>query len=58
MLSFSSHSTRKGGRINFKAGDIDHIVPLADGGTNDIDNLQFISTEEHCKKTEQGNRKR
>lgn len=45
-------------RINFKDGDIDHIVPPADGGTNDIDNLQFISTEEHRKKTSHENRKR
>lgn len=45
-------------RINYRAGDIDHKVPIADGGTNDIDNLQFISTEEHRKKTARENSKR
>ena len=45
-------------RINFKAGDIDHVKPIANGGTNDIDNLQFISTEEHRKKTAQENSNR
>lgn len=45
-------------RINYQAGDIDHVIPLADGGPNDIGNLQFISTEEHRKKTARENKKR
>lgn len=45
-------------RINFKAGDIDHVVPLADGGSNDMENLQFISTEEHRYKTARENSNR
>lgn len=45
-------------RINFKAGVIDHVVPIADGGTNDIENLQFVSTEEHRNKTDQENSNR
>ena len=45
-------------RINFGAGDIDHILPLADGGTNDMGNLQFVSTEAHRNKTREENSKR
>ena len=40
-----------GERIDYIAGDIDHKTPLSQGGSNDIKNLQFISTAEHRKKT-------
>jgi 5-methylcytosine-specific restriction protein A len=33
--------------------EIDHVVPLSDGGTNDIDNLQPLCVECHKKKTEE-----
>lgn len=47
-----------GKRINYLAGDIDHIVPLNRGGSNDLGNLQFISTVEHRKKTARENSER
>ncbi|OGH99036.1 MAG: hypothetical protein A2287_08570 [Candidatus Melainabacteria bacterium RIFOXYA12_FULL_32_12] len=31
--------------------DIDHRLPLCLGGTNDMDNLQALTEEEHNKKT-------
>jgi 5-methylcytosine-specific restriction protein A len=33
------------------ATEIDHIVPKAKGGTDDLDNLQAISAECHQRKT-------
>ena len=44
-----------GKRIDYLAGDIDHIKPLRQGGSNDIENLQFISTTEHRRKTAREN---
>ena len=36
-------------RITKDNSEIHHIVPLKDGGTNDLDNLQILSIEGHAK---------
>lgn len=33
------------------AAEVDHIVPLADGGTNDDENLQSLCKSCHSRKT-------
>ncbi len=33
------------------ATEIDHIIPLKNGGTNDIENLQALCKRCHSKKT-------
>jgi 5-methylcytosine-specific restriction endonuclease McrA len=35
-----------------KAFDIDHIIPLAEGGTNDAVNLQVLCKPRHFEKTQ------
>ena len=47
-----------GERIDYLAGCIDHKTPLTQGGSNDIENLQFISTAEHFEKAARENSKR
>ena len=42
---------RCGGFINAQFGDIDHITPLAQGGTWDPDNLQLLHKGCHDEKT-------
>ena len=37
---------------------VDHIVPLADGGTHAVDNLQSLCVQCHARKTGQDVRKR
>lgn len=47
----------QGGKIRLTpATEVDHIVPKANGGTDDMSNLQAINTECHKRKTarEQG----
>lgn len=39
------------GRVT-EAAEVDHKVPLAEGGTEDVENLQAICTECHKKKTQ------
>jgi Zn-finger nucleic acid-binding protein len=50
---------RKNGLGTLDAGDkttqVDHIIPLSHGGTNDKENLQQLSNEEHKIKTEFNN---
>ena len=36
-----------------KGGHVDHIVPLAQGGTNSLDNLQTLCATCHSRKTAQ-----
>jgi 5-methylcytosine-specific restriction endonuclease McrA len=38
--------------------DVDHIVPLFEGGLHHPDNLQIITHEEHLMKTSQENSRR
>lgn len=38
------------GRVR-PATEVDHILPLADGGTDDLGNLQAINQECHARKT-------
>lgn len=38
--------------------DVDHIIPLSEGGLHHPDNLQIISHEEHLKKTAEENSRR
>ena len=38
------------GRVR-PATEVDHILPLADGGTDDLGNLQAINRECHARKT-------
>ena len=38
-------------KIDYKDGDIDHIVPLNNNGTNEYDNLQFICSQSHRLKS-------
>ena len=47
------------GRIT-AATEVDHIVPLHKGGTDDLDNLQSLCHDCHAEKTatEQGKRRR
>ena len=40
------------------ATEVDHIVPKAQGGTDDMDNLQAINTECHARKTAEDSGKR
>lgn len=47
----------QGGKLKLTlATEVDHIIPKAKGGTDDMDNLQAINTECHKRKTaeEQG----
>ena len=38
-------------KIGTEAWDIDHIVPVANGGSNDDDNLQLLCASCHKRKT-------
>ncbi|WP_432760661.1 HNH endonuclease [Neisseria subflava] len=38
--------------------ECDHIVPLADGGEDDVENLQTLCKECHSKKSVSENRRR
>lgn len=40
------------------ATEVDHIVPKAQGGTDDLENLQAINTECHARKTAEDSGKR
>ncbi|WP_416380188.1 MULTISPECIES: HNH endonuclease [unclassified Gilliamella] len=40
------------------ANEVDHIIPLSQGGTDDEDNLRAINSECHKKKTAQESRSR
>lgn len=37
----------------YQGKDVDHIVNLASGGTNDLDNLRLLCTWHHKRKTAQ-----
>ena len=46
----------KGGKIRLTAAnEVDHILPKAKGGTDDISNLQAINSECHMIKTTEEN---
>lgn len=36
--------------IPYTSGDVDHITPLADGGSNELHNLRFVHVNEHTEK--------
>jgi 5-methylcytosine-specific restriction protein A len=40
-------------RCNYKANEVDHIINLASGGTDDMSNLQLLCTYHHKQKTAQ-----
>ena len=42
----------------YEDGHLDHIKPLAEGGTNDRSNLQGLCGRHHDEKTRAENRKR
>lgn len=44
------------GRLVTGRGDVDHIVPKARGGTDALDNLQYVHVECHSRKTVSENR--
>jgi 5-methylcytosine-specific restriction protein A len=39
-------------RCPYPGVDVDHIINLKSGGTNDLSNLQYLCTYHHRKKTE------
>ena len=41
-----------------ESGEIDHIRPIADGGTSDLENLQLLCSSCHSRKTTHSNRRR
>lgn len=41
---------KQGGMV-VAASEVDHIIPLADGGTNDPENLQALCKACHSRKT-------
>ena len=46
----------QGGKIRVTpATEVDHIIPKAKGGTDDLDNLQAINKECHKRKTTKEN---
>ena len=38
--------------------EVDHVIPLEDGGRDSISNMQLLTKEEHHKKTARENRAR
>ena len=37
--------------IPYKSGDVDHIIPLAEGGSNELGNLRFVHVNERREKS-------
>jgi len=52
IASRDFYTCRMCGRVTVDEGQVDHRIPLADGGSDDPSNLQWLCVECHRAKTE------
>lgn len=59
VLLRDQYQCRQCGRVVLPSdAECDHIVPLADGGADDVENLQTLCKDCHSKKSVSENRRR